>query len=148
MTTWLDERVAEIRGGRTPGDEGSLWMIFLDAPRGRPLLASVVDNAMAHMEEVMKRNLAWIFDSTGSTAILLAVIRSDGQPRLADRQLWPDLRSRVKDVELVDLLVIGDAGYCSAAGSSHARTSRARRPSVRPMPPTPAQLPRTQRGRP
>lgn len=115
MASWLDERVGEARSLTTCSDYGSLLMMFFQDRHGAPVMATTVDDAMAHLDEVMLRNLAWVLGELPAEAALLFIPRSDGRPRPVDRRLWPELKRRVHGtIELLDLVVVGPAGYWSA----------------------------------
>jgi hypothetical protein len=114
MRTWLDERVDELRTLATPDDEGSLWIMLVEDPHGAPVMATTVDDAMAHLDEVLLRNLAWILGELSAKAALLLIPRPDGRPRPVDRQLWRELNRRVQGtIELLDLVVVGPSRYWS-----------------------------------
>lgn len=113
MPNWLDQRVCDLRVRLTPGEDGSLWLLFLDGPQGEVILASAFDDAMAHVDAQMTRNLVRILGHVPAVAVLLAVPRADGRPLPVDRQLWSDLEE-VDALSLVDLVVVGEAGYWSA----------------------------------
>jgi hypothetical protein len=90
-------------------------MLFED-PHGPPVMATTVDDAMAHLDEILLRNLAWILGELPAKAALLLIPRADGQPRQTDRRLWPELNRRVHGtIELLDLVVVGSSRYWSAA---------------------------------
>lgn len=115
MVSWLDERVGEARSLTTCSDDGSLLMMFFQDRHGAPVMATTVDNAMAHLDEVLLRNLAWVLGELPAEAALLFIARSDGRPRPVDRRLWSELKRRVHGtIELLDLVVVGPAGYRSA----------------------------------
>lgn len=113
MPSWLDDRLRDLRGQLTPRDEGSLWLLFLDEPRGEVLLASAFAGAMAQVDAQMTRSLVRIIGQVPAAAVLLAVPRTDGQPLAVDRRLWSDLE-RLDVLPLVDLVVVGESDYWSA----------------------------------
>jgi hypothetical protein len=115
VRTWIDDRVDEVRSLATENDEGSLWIMLFEDPHGEPVLATTVDDAMAHLDEVLLRNLAWILGELPAKAALLLIPRTDGLPRPMDRQLWQELNRRVDGtIELLDLVVVGPSRYWSA----------------------------------
>lgn len=115
MTSWLDDHVEAIRAHGSADDEGSLWMLLLDDPYGSPVVTSVVDDAMEHMDAHLTRNIAMILTEVGANAVLLAVPRQSGRPYDVDRRLWADLQSMVRPPpEILDLVVVGDQAYWSA----------------------------------
>lgn len=113
MPNWLDDRVRDLRVRLTPGDDGSLWLLFLDGPRGEVILATAVDDAMAHVDAQMTRNLIRVLGHVPAGAVLLAVPRADGRPLPVDRRLWSDLE-RLDALPLADLVVVGKTDYWSA----------------------------------
>jgi hypothetical protein len=119
MDRWLDETIDDIRERVQPGDEGSLWLLFFDEPPREPLVAAAFDDAMAHVDEQMIRNVAQIIDAAPAEAVLVAVPRRDGVPRPVDRQFWRDLRELLDDVSprLVDLVVVGVGRHWSVQES-------------------------------
>jgi len=117
MANWLDDRIYGLRGRLTPADEGSLWLLFLDGPRGEVILASAFADAMAHVDAQMTRNLVRILDHVPAVAVLLAVPRADGRPLPVDRQLWSDLEGH-DAIPLVDLVVVGETDYWSARSAA------------------------------
>jgi hypothetical protein len=120
MRSWTDERVDELRRLATPGDEGSLWIMLFEDPHGAPVLATTIDDAMAHLDEVLLRNLAWLLGELPAKAALLLVPRHEAHPRPSDRILWPELQRRDHGtVELLDLLVVGSSRYWSAQSDTH-----------------------------
>jgi hypothetical protein len=119
VQTWIDERVAEIRSLANHDDEGSLWIMLFDDPHGAPVMATTVDEAMAHLDELLLSNLAWILGELPAKAALLLIPRHDGRPRPADRRLWSELNARAHgSIELLDLVVVGRSGYWSAQVAS------------------------------
>jgi hypothetical protein len=118
MDLWLSETIVEIRQRLQPNDEGSLWLLFFDEPLREPLVATAFDDAMAHIEGQLTRNIAHIIDGTPADAVLVAVPRRDGAPRPVDRQLWRDLRALRNGIRprLLDLVVVGDSRHWSAEG--------------------------------
>ncbi len=115
MGSWLDKRVDEVRSLTTHADDGSLWIMLFEDPYGAPVVATTVDGAMAQLDDVLLRNIAWILGELSAKATLLFIPRADGRPRAVDRWLWPELQRRVHGtIELLDLVVVGPAGYWSA----------------------------------
>ena len=125
MDLWLTARVAEVRRRLTPGDEGSLWILWLDAPQGEPLIAAAVDHATAELDAELLKNLAATIDEVGAAAVLLAVPRRLGVPDAVDRRLWSELHAQVHpSVEIVDLVVVGESRYWSAGKAACATVQR------------------------
>jgi hypothetical protein len=95
-------------------DEGSLWIMLFEDLHGPPVMATTVVDAMAHLDEILLRNLAWILGELPAKAALLLIPRTDGRPQPVDSQLWPELKRRVQGtIELLDLVVVGPAAYWS-----------------------------------
>src|ERR1700722_8986549 len=112
---WYDG-IAEGAGRKSRADdEGGTWVLFLDEDR-RPV------NAMALPPEVLGPleldGLVQVVDDVDAPAVVVAVPRSDGQPRAEDWQLWEELRKRmaVARPELIDLVVVGDLSWWAATG--------------------------------
>lgn len=118
MSRWLEMRVAKIREQMATGDEASLWTMFFDDPEGEPAMASVIDRAMDKINLELTRRLAGVTAGVGARAVLFAVIRRDGQPRLEDRLLWLDLQSFLRDstTKVLAFLVVGATSYWCAPG--------------------------------
>lgn len=117
MSTWLDDRIQDMRAHLTPADEGSLWLLLLDKPLGAVVLACAVDDAMTHLDAGMASNLARIVREVPATAMLLVVPRADGRPRDVDRWLWRELQGLwPNSTDLVDLVVVGLGSYWSSRG--------------------------------
>lgn len=115
MDMWLADRVAEIRTRLMPGDEGSLWILWLDGPQGEPVLACGIEGAMAELDDELVKNLATTIEEVGAAAVLLAVPRRVGVPDAVDRRLWSELRAQVRaSVKIVDLVVVGKSQHWSA----------------------------------
>jgi hypothetical protein len=115
MSTWLSACVTDVRTRLTPEDEGSLWVLFLDHPRGDVLIATAFDQAMDSIDAEMTRNLQHLIWMIPAAAVLLVVPRREGLPCKADLDLWQRLRlSQCGDTTLIDLVVVGQADYWSA----------------------------------
>jgi hypothetical protein len=114
---WYDGIAEGIRLQSTADDEGGTWVLFLDED-GRPV------NAMALPAEELGPleldGLVQVVDGVDAPAVVVAVPRSDGQPRAEDWRLWEGLRRRmaVARPELVDLLVVGDLSWWAAVGAT------------------------------
>lgn len=115
-TTWLDHRIAEVREKLTPADEASLWTLFFHVLQGQPAVACAIDGAMDEMDLDLLRKYAAIVNGVPAAGCLLAVIRADGRPRPADRQLWRDVRVLLRDssTRLLGFVVVGTTAYWSA----------------------------------
>jgi hypothetical protein len=118
MDLRLRETIDGIRERLQPNDEGSLWLLFFDEPLREPVVATAFDDAMAHVDTRLTRNIAQIIDGTGSDAALVAIPRHSGTPRPVDRRLWRDLRALRDRIQprLLDLVVVGDSRHWSAEG--------------------------------
>jgi len=106
---WQDQRAREIRTQLDRGDEGSLWVLFLDDPHGTALLATPFEDAMDQVDRQLTASLATLIKEVGSKAVLLAVPRRRGIPQEPDRRLWREMQELLADwpIELLDLLVVG-----------------------------------------
>src|SRR3954454_3183419 len=113
---WLEARVGEIRDLLTPSDEGSHWSLFFSHPLGEPVVAAVVDGAMAEMDSELLRGLMEIIGGVPAAACLVAVIRGDGKPRPEDHQMWHDLRALMSGTNkrLLGFVVVGTKAHWSA----------------------------------
>jgi hypothetical protein len=117
--TWIDDRVDELRSLAGDDDEGSLWIMLFEDPHAAPVMATTVDDALAHLDAVLLGNLAWIIDELSAKAALFLIPRYDGWARPVDRQLWSELNARVHGpIELLDLIVVGPSSYWSAQTAS------------------------------
>jgi hypothetical protein len=115
MSGWLAASLLDLRARLTGGDEGSLWMLLLDRPGGKVVMAVAFDEAMAHPDEAMADNLKLVISAVPAPAVLLVVPRADGRPRRADHELWQQVAwSQGCEAKVTDLLVVGNATYWSA----------------------------------
>jgi hypothetical protein len=114
---WYDEIAQGVRLQSSVEDEGATFVLFLDED-GRPM------NGMALPAEELGPleldGLAEVLDGVDSPAVIVAVPRSDGQPRAEDWRLWEELRKRmaVARPELIDLVVVGEQSWWAAVGAS------------------------------
>jgi hypothetical protein len=114
---WYDGIARGVRLQSTPDDEGGTWVVFLDEDR-RPM------NGMALPAEVLGPleldGLAEVVDGVDAPAVVVAVPRSDGQPRAEDWRLWEEMRARlaVARSELIDLVVVGEQSWWAAVGAT------------------------------
>jgi DNA repair protein RadC len=113
MSTWLSACVADVRTRLTPEDEGSLWVLFLDHPRGEVLIATAFDRVMDSIDAEMTRNLRHLIGRIPTASVLLVVPRGEGVPCKADLDLWQQL-GQCCDTKVIDLVVVGHADYWSA----------------------------------
>jgi DNA repair protein RadC len=117
---------AAIRDGvhdRVPAvPEGGLVAVFLDAT-GAVILRVVLDEGTRHVDDLFLRHLTALVAEIDAASVVLASLRSDGQPRRADRMLWREMRERLTDAHsvLVDLLIVGDDRCWSAASRRRLR---------------------------
>jgi hypothetical protein len=119
VRTWIEDRVDEVRSLASHDDEGSLWIMLFEDPHGAPVMATTVDDAMAHLDEVLLHNLAWILGELPAKAALLLIPRNDGRPKPVDRWLWAELNARVHGpIELLDLAVVGRASHWSVQATT------------------------------
>lgn len=85
-----------------------LWTLFFSDSNGEPVLSSVIDGAMNEMDLDLMRRYAEVTAAVGAMAVLVAVIRRDGQPRREDLQLWRDLRVLLdSETQLLEFVVVG-----------------------------------------
>jgi hypothetical protein len=109
-----DRLADEVRSGldlRT--DEGAIVAILLGG--FAPEVAMVIDDGRSHLEEIGP-NLGWILDELTDddvTGVLLVVARVDGTVTEQDRQLLAHVRSVVRAMPIVDLLVVGQSTWVS-----------------------------------
>ena len=120
MDNWREERAREIRTALQHGDEGSLWVVFFDDPRGAPLLAAPLEGAMGKIDRQFTVNLAMLINEVGSRAVLIAIPRSQGAPVESDYRLWRQLRELLapSPIDLLDLLVVGPRSAWSVREAS------------------------------
>jgi hypothetical protein len=109
-----DRLADEVRSGldlRT--DEGAIVAILLGG--FAPEVAMVIDDGRSHLEEIGP-NLGWILDELTDddvTGVLLVVARVDGTVTEQDRRLLAHVRSLVRAMPIVDLLVVGQSTWVS-----------------------------------
>jgi hypothetical protein len=109
-----DRLADEVRSGldlRT--DEGAIVAILLGG--FAPEVAMVIDDGRSHLEEIGP-NLGWILDELTDddvTGVLLVVARVDGTVTEQDRRLLAHVRSVVRAMPIVDLLVVGQSTWVS-----------------------------------
>jgi DNA repair protein RadC len=105
--------------------DGGLVAFFLDAA-GEVILRVVLDEGTRHVDDLFLRHLTALIAEIDAASVVLASVRSDGQPRRADRVLWREMRVRLADAHsvLADLLIVGEDRCWSAA------TRRRLRPDV------------------
>ena len=109
-----DRLADEVRSGldlRT--DEGAIVAILLGG--FAPEVAMVIDDGRSHLEEIGP-NLGWILDELTDddvTGVLLVVARVDGTVTEQDRRLLAHVRSVVRPMPIVDLLVVGQSTWVS-----------------------------------
>lgn len=118
MDEWTHARVGEIRDRMSDDDEGTLWVLFLDDPRGEPLTGIAVDALAAEgagYDDDALEGLAALLDEARPAAVLLAVSRASGTPHPADVRLLESLRARlIGPTDVLDLIVVGRHTACSA----------------------------------
>ena len=109
---------AEIRDRLTPDDEGAIWALYLDR-EDRPLLASAIEDGMAHITDERLHALVYVLANVGAHAVLVAIPRRDGSPLDADRRLQRALRTLMagERTRLVDVIVVGDYEWSSLRGT-------------------------------
>jgi DNA repair protein RadC len=109
--------------------DGGLVAFFLDAA-GEVILRVVLDEGTRHVDDLFLRHLTALVGEIDAASVVLASVRTDGQPRRADRLLWREMRTRLADAhsQLTDLLIVGEHRCWSAA------TRRRLRPAA-PAPP-------------
>lgn len=114
---WYDGIAEGVRLQSTADDEGGTWVLFLDKDR-RPV------NAMALPAEELGPleldGLVQVVDGVDAPAVVVAVPRSDGQPRAEDWRLWEEMRKRmaIARPELIDLVVVGELSWWAAIGAT------------------------------
>jgi hypothetical protein len=109
-----DQLADEVRSGLDlHADEGAIVAILLGG--FAPEVAMVIDDGRGHLEEIGP-NLGWILDELTDddvTGVLLVVPRSDGTATDSDRRLLTHVRSVVRAMPIVDLLVVGSTTWVS-----------------------------------
>jgi hypothetical protein len=94
-------------------DEGAIVAILLGGFEAE--VAMVIDDGRSHLEEIGP-NLGWILDELSDddvTGVLLVVPRSDGMVTELDRRLLAHVRTVVRSMHVVDLLVVGESTWVS-----------------------------------
>jgi hypothetical protein len=94
-------------------DEGAIVAVLLG--RFDAEIAMVIDDGRSHLDEIGP-NLGWILDELVDddvTGVLLVVPRFDGAVTDFDRRLLAHVRSVVRSMPIVDLLVVGQATWVS-----------------------------------
>jgi hypothetical protein len=94
-------------------DEGAIVAVLLGGFERE--VAMVIDDGRSHLEEIAP-NLGWILDELANDDIahvLLVVPRSSGDVTDLDRQLLMRVRSVVRYMNVVDLLVVGETTWVS-----------------------------------
>jgi DNA repair protein RadC len=96
--------------------EGGLVAVFLDASGG-VILRVVLDEGTRHVDDLFLRHLTALIAEIDAASVVLTSVRSDGQPRRADRLLWREMRERLADAHcvLADLLIVGQDRCWSTA---------------------------------
>jgi DNA repair protein RadC len=105
-------------GRRVPAvPDGGLVAVFLDAG-GEVVLRVVLDEGTRHVDDLFLRHLTALIAEIDAASVVLASVRSGGQPRRADRLLWREMQQRLVDAHsvLADLLIVGEDRCWSAAG--------------------------------
>lgn len=114
---WYDGIAHGVRLQSRPDDEGGTWVLFLDDER-RPI------NGMALPAEELGPleldGIVEVVDGIDAPAVIVAVPRSDGEPRAEDWRLWEELRQRmaVARSELIDLVVVGEQSWWAVVGAT------------------------------
>jgi hypothetical protein len=114
---WYDGIAHGVRLQSTPDYEGGTWVLFLDDER-RPI------NGMALPAEELGPleldGIVEVVDGIDAPAVIVAVPRSDGEPRAEDWRLWEELRQRmaVARSELIDLVVVGEQSWWAVVGAT------------------------------
>jgi hypothetical protein len=93
-------------------DEGAIVAVLLGGFEAE--VAMVIDDGRSHLEEIGP-NLGWILDEVADDVrgVLLVVPRADGEVTDLDRRLLAHVRSVVRSMEIVDLLVVGRTTWVS-----------------------------------
>jgi hypothetical protein len=107
----------EVRDHWTSGRDGDLMVVFLDLD-GLPLLTIDVDEGTHSVDELFLRHVTALVLDVRLPGVVLAVPRTAGRPTRVDRLLWHEMVARLSDgpTTLVDLLVVGEQRWWSAAG--------------------------------
>jgi hypothetical protein len=90
--------------------------LFFEDPRGRPIIATAIDGAMAQLDAALLQSIAMIIDGGPWKSVLLGVPRATGAPLAVDRALLPQVRVLTRSTEVIDVVVVGESTYWSASG--------------------------------
>jgi hypothetical protein len=109
---WYDCIADGIRRKRVGADEGTTWVLLLDAERV-PVVGMAITPDDAAQTDPAWDGLAHIIGDVDPPAVVLAVTRGDGEPRPGDHRLWEAMRARLAVLrpELVDLIVVGERSW-------------------------------------
>jgi hypothetical protein len=120
--------------------DGALLGVFLNRER-RIVLTTEVSEGTHHVDELFLRHLVSLVTDIGVAEVAFAVARSTGRPTRIDKLLWREMVSRLGNgpTSLLDLIVVGEDRWWSAANALVGASHEARRASARtaacPAPP-------------
>jgi DNA repair protein RadC len=106
--------------------EGSLTAIFAGAD-GRVVLQVDVSEGTAYVDELFLRHVVMMISDIGVAGVRLAIARASGRPTRVDRLLWREMTTRLRgsDTTLLDVVVVGEDAWWSAAANRVAPVSHA-----------------------
>jgi hypothetical protein len=118
-----DAVVEGVRAIDPPPTDDDLVVLMLDRGDGLNVaLANVIAGARSGMRDdatdLGLRNLAWIASEVGIDRLLLLTMGPRGEVREDDATMLHRLRGYAaeRDVEIVDLIVVGPDDWCSVDG--------------------------------
>jgi hypothetical protein len=96
--------------------DGSLVAVFVDAA-GNVVLPVDISEGMRNVDELFLRHLLMLASDVGVPGVIYVIRRASGRPARVDRLLWRELSRRLagSTTALVDVIVVGDQGWWSAA---------------------------------
>lgn len=98
--------------------EGSLTAVFVGAA-GRVVLQVDISEGTAYVDELFLRHVVMLICDVGVAGVQFVITRAAGRPTRVDRLLWRELSARlaVSDTTLLDVVVVGEQSWWSAASN-------------------------------
>jgi hypothetical protein len=115
---WYDDVATDLRTKLEPSDEGAVCVMFADDERV-VRCAMLLEPDGTEIGPLEYDILAEIIDDLDLPAVLIAVVRADGEPLAEDWRLWEEMRGRIAAFcrsELIDLMVIGERSWWAVGG--------------------------------